>query len=93
MDNAPFHKSTEVKTLLTTNRIVYKYLVPYSPELNPIEECFSMIKSRFTKIRNDDNVSIEYSMRMIMQRNVQDSVDMRDWLDKARRREPFIKCK
>jgi transposase len=51
MDNAQFHKSSAILDLLRLNNIVFKFLVPYSLELNPIEEFFSAIKSRFNALR------------------------------------------
>jgi len=47
MDNARFHKTTDIQQALRNNSITCKYIVPYSPELNPIEEFFSMLKSKF----------------------------------------------
>lgn len=44
MDNASIHKVTEVKKLIFENKLEYLYNAPWSPMLNPIEECFSKIK-------------------------------------------------
>ena len=41
MDNCRFHHSVDVIRILTANNINYKFLPPYSPQLNPIEEFFS----------------------------------------------------
>jgi hypothetical protein len=40
MDNARIHHSQLVVNTLRSNNIVFKFLVPYSPELNPVEEFF-----------------------------------------------------
>lgn len=40
MDNARIHKSVSVSEVLRSKNITCKFLVPYSPELNPIEEFF-----------------------------------------------------
>ena len=47
MDNCPFHKSLAVADELSRNNISVVFLPPYSPQLNPIEEFFSMIKRNF----------------------------------------------
>jgi transposase len=51
MDNCRFHHRSDVITLLNTNRITYKFLPPYSPMFNPIEEFFGLIKSKYRNIR------------------------------------------
>lgn len=51
MDNAQCHHAEVVKTTLARHGIAYKFLHPYSPQLNPIEEFFSMLKSNQSKIR------------------------------------------
>ena len=40
MDNAPFHNGA------TCGNCAIRYLPPYSPFLNPIENCFSIFKSK-----------------------------------------------
>jgi transposase len=44
MDNLTAHKGERVKELIEQRRCELLYLPPYSPDLNPIEEAFSMIK-------------------------------------------------
>uniref|UniRef100_A0A914X533 Tc1-like transposase DDE domain-containing protein n=1 Tax=Plectus sambesii TaxID=2011161 RepID=A0A914X533_9BILA len=44
MDNARFHHSRNVKEFFERNNIECRYLPVYSPELNPIEECFSLLR-------------------------------------------------
>ncbi|KAF7685265.1 hypothetical protein CDIK_3986 [Cucumispora dikerogammari] len=51
MDNCRFHYRLSVKRFLIKKCVNFKYLPPYSPQLNPIEECFSVIKERFNKLR------------------------------------------
>jgi hypothetical protein len=43
MDNAQFYKSEVVLQALKQNNIPFKFLVTYSPELNPIEEFFQCL--------------------------------------------------
>jgi transposase len=51
MDNVKFHKTLEVKNFLLSKSIIFDYLPPYSPSLNPIEEVFSCLKNRLYSIR------------------------------------------
>ena len=53
MDNMRFHHTKMVTQLLDDENISYKFLSPYSPDLNPIEKMWSKIKAflRKEKIR------------------------------------------
>lgn len=46
MDNAGWHRSKDVLVYLDMNKesIFVEYLPPYSPELNPIETCWRIIR-------------------------------------------------
>ena len=44
MDNAPCHRDIEKWVTMTANQEVVK-LPPWSPFLNPIENCFSVMKA------------------------------------------------
>jgi len=44
MDNVPFHKSSVVKDRFTEEGHEIKYIPPYSPMLNPVENAFSKWK-------------------------------------------------
>lgn len=54
MDNCSIHHAKIVKERLCKLGISVLYLPPYSPELNPIEEAWSKIKSKLrrAKVRN-----------------------------------------
>ncbi|KAF9991510.1 hypothetical protein BGZ80_009079, partial [Entomortierella chlamydospora] len=58
MDNASIHKSPQVRELIEEACHFCKYLPPYSPFLNPIEECWSKIKSTFKRTRLEQNESM-----------------------------------
>lgn len=49
MDNAPFHNKAEIRQILEDNGHTLMPLPPYSPDLNPIEKTFGLIK----RIRQD----------------------------------------
>ena len=51
MDQLTVHKAKEVKTLYEELNITVIFNVSYSPELNPIETCFSSVKAVFKRSR------------------------------------------
>ncbi|KAH9106028.1 hypothetical protein AeMF1_018269 [Aphanomyces euteiches] len=56
LDNAPAHSQTEVRSIAHDGMCILR-LGPYSPMLNPIEGCFSVLKAaikRFLALRTDD---------------------------------------
>ena len=46
MDNAAFHKTKATRDLFENSSFNLLYLPPYSPDLNPIEQDFAIIKKR-----------------------------------------------
>jgi len=46
MDNLAAHKAERVRAALEAAGIAYRYLPAYSPDLNPIEPCWSKLKGR-----------------------------------------------
>jgi transposase len=49
MDNVSFHHSANVREAFLTKGFKYYYTPPYSPELNPVEYCFAMLKNSYRK--------------------------------------------
>jgi transposase len=49
MDNATFHKGGRIKELIQSVGCRLLYLPPYSPDLNRIEQCWSLPGSRIRK--------------------------------------------
>lgn len=47
MDNISFHHSVEVRSLIASKGLLVIYCPPYSPRFNPIEQVFSIIKTKF----------------------------------------------
>ena len=45
MDNASFHHSERVEKMCSEKGVKLVYLLPYSPDLNPIEEFFAELKA------------------------------------------------
>lgn len=51
MDNLASHKSPIIRKLIRSKGARVFYLPPYSPDLNPIENCFSKIKAWMRKYK------------------------------------------
>ena len=94
MDNARFHHARITIAKLEELGITYMYLPPYSPQLNPIEEFFSMIKARFNGIRNPAN-TVEVDLDSVLMSDfrvpcLEFYAYMLRWVEKARQRQDFI---
>lgn len=46
MDNAAFHKRTDIQSHIENAGLTLQYLPPYSPDLNPIEHKWAHAKAR-----------------------------------------------
>ena len=64
MDNASIHHVDGVVALLETLGVLVFYLPPYSPELNPIEELFSKVKSYLKATEHHLNETLETLLLM-----------------------------
>lgn len=49
LDNASFHKGGKIEKLISAAGAKIYYLPSYSPDFNPIEKCWSPIKSKIRK--------------------------------------------
>lgn len=49
LDNASFHRSSNIEEILEKNQCKALYLPAYSPDLNPIEESWSPLKNDLKK--------------------------------------------
>lgn len=56
LDNLPAHKSAQTRQLIEARRACLVFLPPYSPDFNPIELCWSKVKTalRAAKAREFD---------------------------------------
>jgi transposase len=50
MDNASFHHSEKIQHLCDDAGVILRYLPPYSPDLNPIEEFFGELKTYIRQV-------------------------------------------
>ena len=51
MDNLSAHKTKAVRALLDQSGFAYRYLPPYSPELNPIEQAWAKPKGQVRRMQ------------------------------------------
>jgi transposase len=51
MDNASFHKSKRIREVIEQAKCALIYLSPYSPELNPIEHYWAVLKKQIKMMR------------------------------------------
>jgi transposase len=59
MDNASIHKSLKIKELIESAGCFLKYLPPYSPDFNPIEQYWAVMKNNIKKIRGESENIID----------------------------------
>lgn len=69
-DNAPYHKSSSIKNYLKKfdGKIAVEFFPPYSPELNPTETCWKIIRANVTN-------STYYSNLDTMQESIEDFLE------------------
>lgn len=96
MDNCSFHHRRDVIQLLTNKNINYRFLLAYSPQLNPIEEYFSHFKARLNSFPNLPSNRSELISRAgdILENETISFVGwfahMRKYIDAALARQEFI---
>jgi hypothetical protein len=54
MDNAPIHTADQIDEMITARGYRSIYLPPYSPELNPIENFWSIVKNKVKRSSFED---------------------------------------
>jgi transposase len=50
MDNLRAHKTAQMRRLLDRSGFTYRYLPPYSPDLNPIEPAWAKLKTELRRV-------------------------------------------
>lgn len=96
LDNARCHHGKVVENWSKDNEIIIKYLPPYSPALNPIEQVFSVLKAEYDRIRpraRTQNSLIENINLAVQKTKIQQLQpfyrNMRKFVDKAFQGIPF----
>lgn len=67
MDNAAFHKSKKTKELIESVGCRLLFQPPYSPDLNPIEKQWAVLKAKFKKYKHkfdNFNDAVDYAFRV-----------------------------
>lgn len=62
IDNASFHKSATIRSLIEKVGCQLIFLPPYSPDLNPIEHYWHKIKTAIRKKMRDSKVMLDEAM-------------------------------
>ena len=79
MDNCAIHKSERIRNCIESRQAKLAFLPPYSPELNPIEECWSKFKTilRTMEARTQDALdqAITLALKLIT------ANDARGWFE------------
>jgi len=65
MDNASFHKSKEIRKLIEAAGCRLIYLPPYSPDFNPIEHVWHVIKSAFRAAKTPDENPVDILTKVV----------------------------
>jgi transposase len=65
-DNLPAHKVTDVQALIEARGATLKYLPPYSPDLNPIEQVFAKPKELLRQAATQTYDSLWQTIGQIM---------------------------
>lgn len=62
MDNLPAHKVKGIRELIEERGAILLYLPPYSPDLNPIEKCWSKIKTYLKRAKARTRAELEKAL-------------------------------
>lgn len=76
MDNCSIHHVSGIESLITQTGALLHYLPPYSPDLNPIEECFSKVKGCL----KDSEVSTDLETAILASFTHVTSSDCQGWI-------------
>lgn len=63
MDNLPAHKVKGIRELIEARGAFLIYLPPYSPDLNPIEKCWSKIKTYLKRAKARTRAELEKALK------------------------------
>lgn len=66
MDNATFHRKKKVEQIASSFGHTVIFLLPYSPELNPIENYWAILKRRLQDLMNNNSFSLDEALCMAL---------------------------
>lgn len=96
LDNAPIHREKNVERWLDTNHPRYLLNAPYSPDLNPIEIVFSIIKSHLKNYchsqYNLSDIIIHILEKEINEKIIQDCIKhvIKNWWKNEEKDDEYI---
>lgn len=74
MDNLPAHKAIKVREAIESVGAKVKFLSPYSPDFNPIENCWSKLKeflrTQESRTREELDSSIDKALNLITDKDI-----------------------
>lgn len=74
MDNLPAHKAKKVREAIEFVGASVKFLSPYSPDFNPIENCWSKVKEflryQESRTREELDSSIDKALNLITDKDI-----------------------
>jgi transposase len=76
-DNLPAHKAPELKTIIESTQASLLPLPPYSPDFNPIEQCWSKIKTFLRAVEARTSEALEQAIAQAFARVT--AADARGW--------------
>ncbi len=79
MDNLPVHKVAGIEALITGAGATLKFLPRYSPELSPIELCWSKVKSILRRLSAQNVESLLTAVKNALNAVTED--DAQGWFD------------
>lgn len=77
MDNLSAHKAKVVQSALRQAGIGYVYLSPYSPDFNPIENCWSKVKEELRSVEARTRETLEEAINQALERITPEHI--RNW--------------
>lgn len=66
LDNVGAHRTQRVRALIESVGARLVFLPPYSPELNPIEECWSKVKEFIRSLKPRSQAALDFVVGMAM---------------------------
>ncbi|MDX2007464.1 MAG: IS630 family transposase [Meiothermus sp.] len=81
MDNLGAHRVKAVREAIEAVGCILKFTPPYSPEFNPIEECWSKVKSILRSIGAKTQDSLEHAIHTAL--SAVTSKDLKGWFTHA----------
>ena len=66
MDNLPAHKVAGVRTRIEETGATLRYLPPYSPDFNPIEPCWSVVKQRLRQLKARSLEALDHAIPLAL---------------------------